>query len=64
MARRVFRSIVVKVAQVAAPAPAPAAPAAAADPVAGKSGAELVQQWGCNACHKFDGPDRLVGPSL
>jgi cytochrome c2 len=48
-------------AEVAAPAPAPAAPAPAA---AGQSGAELVQQWGCNACHKFDGPDRLVGPSL
>jgi cytochrome c2 len=44
----------------------PAAPAAAvAGPEAsGKSGAELVQQWGCNACHKFDGPERLVGPSL
>jgi hypothetical protein len=24
----------------------------------------LVQQWACNTCHKFDGPDRLVGPSL
>ena len=30
----------------------------------GQEWAELVQQWGCNACHKFDGPDRLVGPSL
>ena len=50
-------------AEVAAAAPAPAAPAAAPE-ASGKSGAELVQQWGCNACHKFDGPDRLVGPSL
>jgi cytochrome c oxidase subunit 2 len=31
---------------------------------AGKSGEELVKLTGCNACHKFDGPDRLVGPSL
>jgi hypothetical protein len=23
-----------------------------------------VQQWACNSCHKFDAPDRLVGPSL
>jgi cytochrome c2 len=47
-------------AEVAAAASAPAA----APEASGKSGAELVQQWGCNACHKFDGPDRLVGPSL
>ncbi len=31
---------------------------------AGKSGAELVQAAGCIACHKFDGPERMVGPSL
>jgi cytochrome c2 len=30
----------------------------------GKSGEELVKLAGCNACHKFDGPERLVGPSL
>ncbi|GIX45790.1 MAG: hypothetical protein KatS3mg131_0001 [Candidatus Tectimicrobiota bacterium] len=30
----------------------------------GKSGAELVKQWGCVNCHKLDGPERLVGPSL
>jgi cytochrome c oxidase subunit 2 len=30
----------------------------------GKSGEELMQQWACNTCHKFDAPDRLVGPSL
>jgi cytochrome c2 len=30
----------------------------------GKSGEELVKLTGCNACHKFDGPGRLVGPSL
>ena len=30
----------------------------------GKSGEELVKLTGCNACHKFDGPDRLVGRSL
>jgi cytochrome c2 len=48
-------------AEVAAQAPAAAVTALAA---AGASGTDLVQQWGCNACHKFDGPDRLVGPSL
>jgi cytochrome c551/c552 len=50
----------------AAPAAAAAAAPTAAPAVAaaGKSGQELVQQWTCNACHKFDGPDRLVGPSL
>ncbi len=30
----------------------------------GKSGEELVQQWGCIACHKFDAPERTLGPSL
>lgn len=30
----------------------------------GKSGEELVKLSGCLACHKVDGPDRLVGPSL
>jgi len=51
-----------------AAAPAPAAPAAAAPVVVassrGAKGEELVQQWACNTCHKFDGPDKLVGPSL
>jgi mono/diheme cytochrome c family protein len=47
----------------AAPAPA-AAPAAAAVEASGKSGEELVKQRACNTCHKFDGPDKLVGPSL
>lgn len=28
------------------------------------SGADLVKTAGCIACHKFDGPERLVGPSL
>ena len=42
---------------------AAAAPAAPAVAVAGKSGPELVKQWGCISCHKFDGPERLVGPS-
>jgi cytochrome c2 len=31
---------------------------------AGKSGEELVKLAGCIACHKLDGPERLVGPSL
>jgi cytochrome c551/c552 len=31
---------------------------------AGKNGEELVKLAGCIACHKVDGPDRLVGPSL
>jgi len=47
----------------AAPAAAAPAPATAAAP-SGASGQELVQQWGCIACHKFDGPEKLVGPSL
>src|SRR5262249_19703622 len=41
------------------------APAAAAVPSpAGASGQELVQKWGCVTCHKFDAPDKLIGPSL
>jgi cytochrome c2 len=44
-------------------AAAPAAGTAAAAP-SGASGQELVQQWGCIACHKLDGPEKLVGPSL
>jgi hypothetical protein len=43
-------------ASAAAPAPSAAGPP--------KTGPELVQQWACNSCHKFDAPDRLVGPSL
>jgi mono/diheme cytochrome c family protein len=31
---------------------------------AGKNGEELVKLAGCIACHKFDGPESLVGPSL
>jgi cytochrome c551/c552 len=31
---------------------------------AGKSGEELIKLAGCIACHKFDGPESLVGPSL
>ena len=31
---------------------------------AGKSGEELVKLAGCPTCHKFDGPERLIGPSL
>jgi cytochrome c oxidase subunit 2 len=49
-------------ASLAAAAPTPAA--ASAPVASGKSGEELVQQWACNTCHKFDAPDRLVGPSL
>jgi cytochrome c551/c552 len=30
----------------------------------GKSGEEVVKVAGCVTCHKFDGPERLVGPSL
>src|SRR5215813_15243512 len=51
-------------AAAAAPAaPGPAAAAPAASP-AGTSGPQLVQQWGCVTCHKFDGPDKIIGPSL
>ena len=42
---------------------APAAAASSPGP-AGASGQELVQQWGCVTCHKFDAPDKLIGPSL
>ena len=48
----------------AAPAAAGPAPAMAAAAPSGASGQELVQQWGCVTCHKFDGPDKLIGPSL
>jgi cytochrome c2 len=47
----------------AAAGAAPAAMVAAAAP-SGASGQELVQQWGCVTCHKIDGPEKLVGPSL
>ena len=40
------------------------APAESGSAWAGKNGEELVKLAGCNACHKFDGPERLVGPSL
>jgi cytochrome c553 len=40
------------------------APPAAGMKFAGKSGPEIVQLAGCNACHKFDAPGRVVGPSL
>jgi cytochrome c2 len=44
---------------------AAAAPVAAAAPTpVGASGKDLVQQWACVTCHKFDGPEKLVGPSL
>jgi mono/diheme cytochrome c family protein len=48
---------------------AEAAPAsAAAQPVAATLGTrapeQLVNELACVACHKFDAPDRLVGPSL
>jgi len=41
-----------------------ATPADSAGVWAGKSGEELVKLAGCNACHTFDGPENLVGPSL
>lgn len=41
-----------------------AAPASASVAASGKSGEALVAQWACSTCHKFDGPDRLIGPSL
>ncbi len=31
---------------------------------AGKSGAEIAKLGGCASCHKFDGPERMVGPTL
>ena len=31
---------------------------------AGKSGEEVAKLAGCASCHKFDGPERMVGPSL
>lgn len=38
--------------------------AAATLAYADKSGEELVKMTGCPTCHKLDGPERLVGPSL
>jgi len=40
------------------------APADGGSTWAAKSGEELVKLAGCIACHKFDGPESLVGPSL
>ena len=56
MARRAFRNGVVR-------AVGPRQRAATPSP-AGTSGQDLVQQWGCIACHKLDGPEQLLGPSL
>ncbi len=39
-------------------------PASGGVAYAGKSGQEVFQLGGCIACHKLDGPERLVGPSL
>src|SRR6266446_749591 len=41
-----------------------ATPAEGGSAWAGKSGEELVKLAGCIVCHKFDGPESLVGPSL
>jgi cytochrome c2 len=41
-----------------------ATPAEGGNAWTGKSGEELVKLAGCIACHKFDGPESLVGPSL
>jgi len=41
-----------------------ATPAEGGSAWSGKSGEELVKLAGCIACHKFDGPESLVGPSL
>jgi cytochrome c2 len=41
-----------------------ATPAEGGSAWVGKSGGELVMLAGCIACHKFDGPESLVGPSL
>src|SRR6266852_1713938 len=41
-----------------------ATPAEGGSAWVGKSGEELVKLAGCIACHKFDGPESLVGPSL
>ena len=47
----------------AAAAPAPAAAPASAAVASGKSGEELVQQWACHQCHRFDAPDPSAGPT-
>lgn len=42
-----------------------AATATGAEPgPSGAAGQDLVQQWGCVACHKIDGPEKIIGPSL
>ncbi len=51
-------------APASAAAPPAAAPAAAAVEASGKSGEELAKQWACISCHKLDGPEKMVGPSL
>lgn len=51
-------------AAAAAAAPASAATPASQPTASGQSGEELVQQWACNTCHNFAGPERMVGPSL
>ncbi|MGE3539686.1 MAG: c-type cytochrome [Candidatus Tectimicrobiota bacterium] len=38
--------------------------AAGGETWSGKSAEELIKTAGCNACHKLDGPEQLVGPSL
>jgi cytochrome c2 len=41
-----------------------AAPGGGGSAWAGKHGEELIKLAGCLACHKLDGPESLVGPSL
>ena len=45
------------------PAAGGAATAAAATST-GQSGEQLMQTYACVTCHKLDGPDKLIGPSL
>lgn len=40
------------------------AAASAGPSYTGKSGEEIIKLAGCVACHKLDGPERSVGPSL
>lgn len=46
------------------PVAAPAMAAGGAPEASGAAGTEMMEKWGCMACHKVDAPDKGLGPSL
>lgn len=44
-------------------ASAPEPSSASAAPESSGAG-DIIERYGCGACHRFDGPERLLGPSL